>query len=325
MEIARIDGRRAADVAPLITDFRRAVLHPDEPECTTEEAAAWFAPRPGRLPVTLLATDEGRPVGAARMMLRTEIGVPGFVPELFVSPAARRRGIGAALVAALAEEGRDAGAPRLVLRQPDGDPAAEAFADALGTAYGFRGLQNRCRLSDVDTPRLQSWVERAAERAAGWSLLGWDGACPDERLDAFVEVQSAMAGAPVPEVAVTHRSASDIRDAEASAAALGLTHWVLAARLDATGELGGFTEIQFVPWQPWLGQQGDTGVMPAHRQLGLGRWLKAAMALRVLAERPEVTQIETNTAEDNPPMRAINEAMGFRVAVVWQDRELSLA
>ena len=324
MEVTPSGLEESESVAPLITEFRRAVLGPEEPRCTPEEAAAWIRERAQRRPVVLIAREGGEAVGVARMVLRTDKAVPGFVPELYVRPAARRRGAGTALVRELVAVARAGPAPRLVLRQEAGDLGGEAFADAIGASLGFRGLQNRCRVADLDPILLTSWVDRASERAADWALVGWDGRCPDELLDAFASAQAAMVGAAVPDMAVTNRSAAEIREAEESSTALGIEHWVLAARHTVTGELGGFTEIELLPWQPWLGHQGDTGVMPVHRQLGLGRWLKAAMALRVRSDRPAVTQLETHTAQDNPPMRAINEAMGFHAAVVWQDRELAL-
>lgn len=322
--IAEAGPEAVDDLARLATAWRRTMLGQDEPACSLDEVAAWFVPRADRRTVVLLATESGRAVGTAWMSMRTDRSQPlaGFAPVLYVDPAARRRGIGAGLVAALTDAAREAGAPLLVLRQDDADEGGARFADALGATRGFRGLQNRCRIDHIDPGLLRAWVERASERARGWTLIGWDQRCPDDLLDAFAEVQSAMHDAPVPVMAVTGRSAAEIRDAEALAAAMGGEHWVLAARNDATGVLGGYTEMAFEPTQPWLGHQGDTGVVPAQRELGLGRWLKAALTLRLLAERPEVTQLETNTAEDNPAMRGINEAMGYRPAVVWQDREL---
>jgi GNAT superfamily N-acetyltransferase len=324
MDIAEAFADDAADLALLLTGWRQVVLGRDEPPCTEAEAAVWFAPRPGRRRVAFVAREGDLPVAVARMQLRTDGEVPGFVPELFVVPGSRRQGIGRAMVAALTATALAGGAPALVLRQDDSSEDAAAFADALGTTRGFLGLQNRCRIDRLQPAVLQGWVDRARERAAGWSLVGWDGPCPDDLLERFVAVQSAMLGAAVPDIAVTHRSAADIRAAEAVSDALGIDRWTLAARRDVDGVLGGFTEMELDPAQPWLGHQGDTAVLPEHRGVGLGRWLKAMVALRLLAERPEVTQIETNTAADNPPMRAINEAMGFEPVVVWQDRVLAL-
>lgn len=323
MEIVEAAATDAEELALLLTDWRRGALGEAEPTCTAAEAAAWFAPRPHRLRIALLAREGSEPVGLARMQLRRDRAAPGFVPELYVAPAFRRRGIGRSIVEALTERARANAAPSLILRQEDSDAGAAAFADALGAPRGFRGLQNRCHTAQLDPSLLQGWVGQVTERAAGWSLIGWDGRCPDDLLEPFVAVQSAMHGAPVPSVAVTGRSATDIRDAEDAYDALGIVHWVLAARQD-DGMIGGFTELEFEPDQPWLAHQGDTAVLPQLRGLGLGRLLKARMALRLLAERPEVTQIETNTAVDNPPMRSINEAMGFAPVAVWQDRELAL-
>ena len=75
------------------------------------------------------------------------------------------------------------------------------------------------------------------------------------------------------------------------------------------------------PSFPDLLQQGDTGVFPEFRGNGLGKWLKAEMALRIMAERAEVTRIRTENASANAPMLAINHAMGFTLHhtnTIWQ-------
>jgi hypothetical protein len=95
--------------------------------------------------------------------------------------------------------------------------------------------------------------------------------------------------------------------------------WTACARHDATGKLVGFTQLVATRARQWLGQQWDTGVDPAHRNLGLGRWLKAANGLRLIQERPEVTTIETWNAGVNAAMLAINSAMGFRPVADWQE------
>ena len=95
--------------------------------------------------------------------------------------------------------------------------------------------------------------------------------------------------------------------------------WTACVRQNATGKLVGYTQLVASRARPWLGQQWDTGVDPAHRNLGLGRWLKAANALRLMDERPEVTTIETWNAGVNAAMLAINEAMGFQPVAEWQE------
>jgi GNAT superfamily N-acetyltransferase len=99
----------------------------------------------------------------------------------------------------------------------------------------------------------------------------------------------------------------------------------VCARHDETGELAGYSELIFTPRRRWLGEQGDTAVDPAHRERGLGRWLKAANILRLLDEKPDVRAVETWNDGSNAAMLSINEAMGFRQTSMWRDAELNLA
>jgi hypothetical protein len=70
-----------------------------------------------------------------------------------------------------------------------------------------------------------------------------------------------------------------------------------------------------------LVEQLDTGVDPKHRNKGLGRWVKAAMALKLRDEYPQVQRIDTENAGSNQPMLSINIEMGFKpilIQTVWQ-------
>ncbi|WP_328864083.1 hypothetical protein [Streptomyces virginiae] len=62
--------------------------------------------------------------------------------------------------------------------------------------------------------------------------------------------------------------------------------------------------------------------MPAHRGAGLGLWVKAAMARWLRAEHPGVVEIETDNADDNVHMPAVNHCLGFRS--YWRTREFQL-
>ncbi|HKY75356.1 MAG TPA: hypothetical protein VJS45_04400, partial [Acidimicrobiia bacterium] len=56
---------------------------------------------------------------------------------------------------------------------------------------------------------------------------------------------------------------------------------------------------------------------------GLGRWLKAVNALRLLDERPDVEFIDTWNAGSNEAMLGINVAMGFAPLENWGDWQAS--
>ena len=67
--------------------------------------------------------------------------------------------------------------------------------------------------------------------------------------------------------------------------------------------------------------QGITAVWPEYRGKRLGRWIKAKMLQKLLAERPAVTIVRTENADVNAAMLKINTELGFRPYMaekVWQ-------
>ena len=83
----------------------------------------------------------------------------------------------------------------------------------------------------------------------------------------------------------------------------------------------GGTEVTFASWEPELVLQQNTAIDPDHRGIGLAKWAKATMLLRLRSERPEVASVRTGNAFSNDAMVAINAALGFRVTEVrteWQ-------
>ena len=140
------------------------------------------------------------------------------------------------------------------------------------TGYRSLTLTGRCSKAGSIKPE---------DRAHGYSLICFDGPCPDELLEA---VRRAHAGhehcpaqPPVMKMCCPHRPRSGPTTRRSSAGWAGCGP--PAPATNATDQLVGFTQLLATPTRPWLGQQWDTGVDPAHRNLGLGRWLKAANAL----------------------------------------------
>ncbi|CAN5864168.1 hypothetical protein BH24ACT3_BH24ACT3_15810 [soil metagenome] len=212
-----------------------------------------------------------------------------------------------------ARAAQEAGCRSVIASVPRGSPV-EARLAGLGFTLGMVERISRLRTADLDRELLESWVTRAAERAREYSLVGWDGACPDEWLDRFVPLRMVMNTAPTEDLDWPEETSTvdRLRASEESLAAIGHRFWILAARHDPTDALVGYTQVGLNGHRPALAEQGDTAVDPAHRDRGLGRWLKAVMALRLLDEAPEVEIIDTGNAESNAPMLGINVAMGFR-------------
>ncbi|MBW3555851.1 MAG: GNAT family N-acetyltransferase [Actinobacteria bacterium] len=243
--------------------------------------------------------------------------------DVTVRREVRRRGAGlqllAPVVAAAEAEGRtllEAGAPT--------DTPGTAFLDAVGAETKIVERKSRMVVADVDRAMLELWVERAAERAAGYSLLAWDGPVPEEYLERFVDLQMVMNTAPRDDREVDDwvHTPQRQRENEERYARKGETWWTLVARHDATDGLVGYTEFVFPPHDPTVVWQEATVVDPTHRDRGIGRWLKAVNCLRLMDERPDVRYVDTWNAFSNAPMLGINNAMGFQVVKSYSDYQI---
>jgi RimJ/RimL family protein N-acetyltransferase len=68
----------------------------------------------------------------------------------------------------------------------------------------------------------------------------------------------------------------------------------------------------------------DTGTVGAHRGKGLARAAKLESLRRLRDDHPEVEVVSTENAERNAVMLHINEALGFRRALVITTAALEL-
>jgi mycothiol synthase len=271
--------------------------------------------------------DRGRVAGAALVISEDLEGRrnDACLDFLYVLPDARRRGVATALLDAVVTRARKDGRTRLSCSGPAGDPAAGGFARSCKAEPELVELQNRAATAGLDPDLLRMWVDRSQERAGEYSLIGIDGALPGELRPAFARLTQVMNTAPHgPNLEDLIMSAEDLEECQRAFGEQGYQRWTVIARHDPTGELAGFTELLISPFRPWIAFQWDTGVDPAHRNVGLGRWLKATNALRLLEELPEVDEIETWNAKSNASMLGINRAMGFRTVAEWQSWEMAI-
>ncbi|HLJ07447.1 MAG TPA: GNAT family N-acetyltransferase [Acidimicrobiia bacterium] len=243
-----------------------------------------------------------------------------------VHAAVRGLGIGSALLARAVDAARRWHCTVLDFEARVGGPG-EPFLRRLGAERRLVERRSRCRTADIDRARLEGWVRRAGERAAGYSLLRWTGRCPDDVLADFLMLKGVMNTAPLEALDWDDEriTPDQWRLKEAAREGRGIEAWTVCARHDESRDLAGYTEIHLPGTWPEMAWQGDTGVWPKHRDRGLGRWLKAVMALRLLDERPGVRHIETWNAGSNEAMLSINVAMGFRPLENWGDWQIPTA
>jgi GNAT superfamily N-acetyltransferase len=295
---------------------RRESLPEDDEAPFDEVAAAWRLRHP-KQPHTDFAVwgDDGRMVGFAEVGWE-EYGDNAEMSFIGLDVAAdkRRQGMGTQLLRSCVDVAEAAGRPLLFFDTHKNIPAGAAFMAAIGADHKFTGRYSILRFPEVDVAQLEGWVARAAERAADYELVGWVGACPDERAEAFVAEQSVMNTAPTENLEYEDEvfTIERLRDREARWAERGANWRTLVAVHTPTGEMVAHTDVMLPSKWPERAYQNDTGVNPAHREKGLGRWLKAQMLLDIMREQPAVTAITTFNAGSNDAMLGINYAMGFR-------------
>jgi mycothiol synthase len=310
-----VDGADLVALAELET-VEEHELAPDDPPVPAAEQAESLRLQPAfeEQWLWVARAPEGRLLG--RVLVDVEHREDNHhVAEVWVvvRPEDRRGGVGRRLFEVAAERAAAAGRTTLRGMTVVGSDGAAA-ARALGAEVALVNRISRLRTADLDRSLLEAWVARAPERAAGYSLVGFDDGCPDELLDQFARVMGVMNTAPRGEMDMEDQvfTPTLVRQFEEAMRARGTRLWVVAAREDATGDLAGFTALFLPKHRRWQAQQGDTGVEPAHRNRGLGRWLKAVNLLRLLDERPDVQVVDTENAGSNAPMLGINVALGFR-------------
>lgn len=246
--------------------------------------------------------------------------------ELEVRPAARRQGTGRRLLSALLPRAEADGRTLLFLSARRDSPGA-AFLTALGAEERSVARKSGIDLTKLDVDLVDAWIDRAPERAVGYSLRIWKDATPADLLEEFAAATFVMGTAPLDDLEYVPERITAEQQAEYEAASLarGKT-WFTAAVIDeASASIAGYTQVFAVDGQPGLGHQGDTGVWPEHRNRGLGRWLKAAMLRKVVDEWPSMRWITTWNAGSNAPMLSINIALGFEVIEWWGEWQVPTA
>ena len=309
----------------------QAEILPDEPPTPVELAIASTRSMPKRYRILSVRarSADGKLVGAASAAVDPDVkeNLDLMFLNLSVLPDHRRRGLGSQLLAHLLGFAAAEGRTRLLGRTNERVPAGGEFARALGAEPKQAGHVNHLMLDGVDRQLLDRWAAEGPMRAQGYELVGFDNRVPDDMLDDFVDLVHVMNTMPRDDLEVEDEQVTpaQIREREERHAAVGGEDWTLVARHVESGALAGFTDLGWNPSNPSVMWVGATGVKPEHRGKALGKWLKAVMTIRVLDERPEVTEIRTGNADSNDAMLGINRQMGYKPLIADTTWEVGLA
>ncbi len=308
----------------------RAADLPDLPALSLRESTGGIRHTwPARERHHLLARLDGEPAGALVLGLPLTDNTHLIHTDLYVAPHLRRRGIGRALFQFATDFARDHGRTLLmgdyVTTLPGGpvrDPAPAAFASAMGVSPALPETRRRLDLDTVDKDSWAALVADAWTKAAGYSILSWVGATPDDLLADLARLEGRMGtDAPLGDLRYEPEQydGARMRGNERVHELRGHRIYHAAARHETTGRLAAWTMMSLdadVTAQAW---QMTTIVDPNHRGHRLGLLVKVENLHNTLAHESELRYVNTWNATENTHMIAINEAIGFRAVDAWVD------
>ena len=307
----------------------RAPLHqeatPQDPRIPLEHEIAEFrhlpAPDDG---VVLVARDSaGTIVGLSTCTWQY---LPGWDhvlgADIAVPPGWRRQGLGTLLLERSAAVAQRRGLRLVTGWTRDNVPSGAAFCRRFGAEPALVSEENRLELGTLDSDLVDRWIADGPVRASGYRLVFVDGRTPPDLAERVAEVLNVMNTAPRENLDVGDLPMTPelVRQFEEAEAATGKRRWAYYAE-DGSGRFVGLSDIMIQPATPDRVYVADTGVDPAHRGHGLGKWLKAAITRRIVSGLPDVRWVITQNAGSNDAMLAINKQLGFRTAAVhttWQ-------
>lgn len=253
-----------------------------------------------------LASD-GHPVGSAFLRLFSRPGQEHLAElELHVHPADRRHGTGTRLLDAAVGAAREAGRRSVLAQAEAGSPGAEFLPS--------RGFRQVLALTFARLPLAQADPAAIAERPhPPYVLTSWSGTVPDHLAQTYADSRRAMDDMPMDDTdyGTVTWDVDRLRAVAEAVAERGDHLHTVAAIHQPTGGIVAFTEL-VVP-SDGLGdaQHYGTGVLPEHRGHGLGLWIKAESIRQARERHPRLGGLLTDTADSNPYMRLINDALGY--------------
>lgn len=240
--------------------------------------------------------------------------------DIAVHSAWRRKGIGRHLLREIVAIGKADGRSVLGGGTLQGH-AAESFLKSMGCEQKTVERRSRLIVDDVEAALLDGWIADAKTRAADYSLIVVDGVMPDDLLQPFVDLEHTMNDAPRDDLDMEDwvNTPERYREREKLDLDAGNKRWTIIARHEPTGELAGFTAIGWHPATEKVAWQFGTAVRREHRGAGLGRWMKAAMVVKVREDRPAIEFIDTWNAGTNKWMLDINIQLGYAPYLHYTD------
>lgn len=205
------------------------------------------------------------------------------------------------------------------------EDSGHAFLKWMGAEAKSTGAENRLKLADVDWALMRRWVQEGQKRSPETRFESYDGRLPESMLEDYCPQLAAL---------LNTMPFDDLDHGEIVVTPATMLEWF--ARMDVSGQVGhwmltrepdgvisGITDMYYAPYKPTIVHQGFTGVRSDSRARGLGKWLKAAMAIHLREVYPQAEWFSTENANSNAPMLAINTKMGFKQYRVGSEYQIT--
>lgn len=319
---------------PTAEDFRAwhrvqsaALAHdrPGEPvlSATALQAKLSTTSNRSRLLLWLVRNAGEEPVATATLRLFNDSGRSHLAEvKMTVHPAYRRLGTGSRLLSTVTEAAAKAGCRSVVTEvmagtQDEGFLATRDFVPVLRLTWQ--------RLALDDIPDRIDKLPQVPH--PGYRLTTWAGVVPDALAESFARARQGMDDMPTGEMdfGEVRWDVAGVREVAEVIARRGERLLTVAALDERDGSVAGYTELVIPADGTGTAQQYDTAVLPVHRGHGLGLWVKAEMLRRAREEFPLLTAVQTDNADDNRHMLALNTALGFRPLRRTVEYQLTLA
>jgi GNAT superfamily N-acetyltransferase/RimJ/RimL family protein N-acetyltransferase len=238
--------------------------------------------------------------------------------ETAVDPAARRAGVGRALVAE-AESRAKAGGRTLLLGEtkvPPGERDSHGnrrFADALGFEFSNVEVVRHLPLPLADQ-RLEAWAAEAAAKAGGYTIEVLVDELPDDLVESLGLLMGQLAvDAPTGAVDFEEElmTPERLRERQETVTAMGRSLYEAVALTPDRQVVAHSTLAVPVDAAATDAYQWGTLVHRDHRGHRLGLATKVANLRAVQAAHPGLRRVTTQNAESNDYMVSINEKLGF--------------
>jgi GNAT superfamily N-acetyltransferase len=231
--------------------------------------------------------------------------------DLLVDPPARRRGVGAGLLQAVAEVADEVGRGLLMTCAWHGSPGV-AVLQRGGFTLASVAAQRRLYPQRLPRDGDAELLEGARAASAGYELVRVAGPLPEELLAPMLSTVDAINDAPLDDLELEDDAftVDRLRRYDTAQRARRQRLYRLIARSRDDGTPAGHSVVAVDGDRPHLAEQHDTTVRPAHRGHRLGLRLKLEMLQWLREVEPQLTEVDTWNQESNVHMIAVNDAIG---------------